>query len=95
MKRNLTGCILASVLTVIPFALVAMHVLSGAVTFAVIAVTGILQIVVHLRFFLNLDLSPFARDKVVTLAFATVLIAILMGGSIWILLDLNARMMNG
>jgi cytochrome o ubiquinol oxidase operon protein cyoD len=61
-------------------------------TFAVIAVAAVAQVVVHLRYFLHLDLGTSSRLSLVTLAFAAVLMVIMIGGSVWILFDLNYRM---
>jgi cytochrome o ubiquinol oxidase subunit IV len=89
----LVGGVLALALTVIPFGLVAKHALPLAPTFAVIAVAAIAQIVVHLRFFLHLDLKSSSQENLLTLCFTAVLIVLMAGGTIWIMFDLNARMM--
>jgi cytochrome o ubiquinol oxidase operon protein cyoD len=49
---------------------------------------------VHLRYFLHIDLKSTPRDNLLALAFAAVLICIMIGGTLWIMLDLNARMMR-
>jgi cytochrome o ubiquinol oxidase operon protein cyoD len=81
------------VLTAIPFGLVAVRVLAPGPTIAVIAVAAVAQIVVHLRFFLRLDLKRAPQENVLTLCFTAVLIVIMVGGSLWIMFDLNMRMM--
>ena len=60
----------------------------------VIAILAVVQVVVHLRFFLHLDLKSTPRENVLALAFAVVLICIMIGGSLWIMLDLHERMMS-
>jgi cytochrome o ubiquinol oxidase operon protein cyoD len=92
-RPYLVGVVLALLLTAIPFAAVAARALPPASTFAVIAVAAIVQIVVHLRFFLRLDLKPSSQEKLVALCFAAVLIVIMAGGSLWIMFDLQYRMM--
>ena len=60
----------------------------------VIAILAVVQVVVHLRFFLHLDLKSTPRENVLALSFAVVLICIMIGGSLWIMLDLHERMMS-
>jgi cytochrome o ubiquinol oxidase operon protein cyoD len=91
----LVGLALALTLTAIPFGFVAAPLLSPSTTLAIIAVSAIAQIVVHLRFFLHLGLKRSPPEMLVTLCFAAVLIVIMAGGSLWILSDLHYRMMGG
>jgi cytochrome o ubiquinol oxidase subunit IV len=88
----LVGFALALILTAIPFGLVATHALTPGTTLAVIAAAAVVQVLVHMRYFLHLDLTRSASDNLVTLAFAAVLIVIMAGGTIWIMIDLNSRM---
>src|SRR5690606_11729591 len=55
VKSYLTGFVLAAILTVIPFWVVMDGSLSSFATGAVVVVAGILQLLVHLVFFLHLD----------------------------------------
>jgi cytochrome o ubiquinol oxidase operon protein cyoD len=86
------GLVLALILTAVPFGLLAARVLSPAPMLAVIADVAFAQIVVHLRFFLHLELKPSSRDRLLVLCFAAVLIVIMVGGSVWIMFDLDYRM---
>ena len=92
-RSYLTGLAVALVLTAIPFALVRFHVFGAAVLVVVIAVAAVLQIVVHLRSFLRLDLTETPRENLLALAFAGLLIVLMVGGSLWIMFDLHERMM--
>lgn len=92
LKRYLTGLVLALVLTIIPFALVATGTLPSEETLLVIIVAAVAQILVHLRFFLHLGLSTTPKETLLAIAFACVLIFIMIGGSLWIMFDLYARM---
>jgi cytochrome o ubiquinol oxidase operon protein cyoD len=60
----------------------------------VIAILAVVQVVVHLRYFLHIDVKSTPRDNLMALAFAAVLIFLMVGGTLWIMLDLNARMMG-
>ena len=86
------GFVLAVILTAIPFALVASQSLSRTQTILVIAAAAVLQILVHLRFFLHLSFSRSARENLFAVAFTAVLIFLMVGGSIWVMLDLHLRM---
>jgi cytochrome o ubiquinol oxidase operon protein cyoD len=86
------GFVLAVVLTAIPFYLVFTHSMSPVNTMYVIAVTAVLQILVHLRFFLHLNFATTPRENLLAIAFTAVLLSIMVGGSLWIMIDLHTRM---
>lgn len=94
VRPYVTGFVLALVLTAIPFALVVTHVLPATTTLVIIAILAVIQVAVHLRYFLHIDLDETPRENILALVFAAVLIFIMVGGSLWIMLDLNARMMS-
>lgn len=93
VRFYLTGLALALLLTVIPFALVYFKPLPSGMTLALIAVLAVIQIFIHLRCFLHLDLTSTPRENLLALCFAAVLIFIMVGGSLWIMFDLHHRMM--
>lgn len=92
-KAYTIGFGLAVVLTVIPFGIVAFGLLSAHAALVVIAVLALIQVLVHLFFFLHLNPRTAPRENLLALAFAAVLIFIMIGGSIWIMFDLHNRMM--
>jgi len=94
LRPYVIGFVLALVLTAIPFAVVVGHVLPPFTTLVIIAILAVIQVTVHLRFFLHIDLQSTPRENILALAFAALLIFIMVGGSLWIMLDLNARMMS-
>jgi cytochrome o ubiquinol oxidase subunit IV len=93
-RPYLLGFVLALVLTGIPFGLVVAGLLPPFTTLVVIAVLAVVQVLVHLRFFLHIDLQTTPRENLLALFFAAVLIFLMVGGTLWIMLDLNARMMG-
>ncbi len=93
LRNYLTGFSLALVLTIIPFGLVAVGALPRLPMLIVIFIAAIIQILVHLRYFLHFDLSTTPRENILAIAFTVVLILIMIGGSLWIMFDLNQRMM--
>jgi cytochrome o ubiquinol oxidase operon protein cyoD len=50
-------------------------------------------VLVHLRYFLHLDLKRTPRENLLALAFAALLIFLMVGGTLWIMFDLHYRMM--
>ncbi len=93
LKSYLTGFVLALILTAIPFALVMRGTLSAGATLAAIFIAGIVQILVHLHYFLHLDTSSAARWNVLALMFTLLIMVLFIGGSLWIMYTLNYRMM--
>ena len=88
----IVGFVLAVILTAIPFALVATHALAPSTTMLVIAVAAVLQILVHLRFFLHLNFISTPRENLLAIAFTAILLFLMVGGSFWIMIDLHTRM---
>jgi cytochrome o ubiquinol oxidase subunit IV len=93
LRTYLTGFVLSLILTAIPFALVMSGALSSSVTLAGIFSAGIVQILAHMHYFLHLDTSSAERWNVLALMFTLVIMALFVGGSIWIMYDLYFRMM--
>jgi cytochrome o ubiquinol oxidase subunit IV len=94
LKRYLVGFTLAVILTAAPFALVLSEALPRALALNTIAVAAVLQILVHLRYFLDLRLSPDNPWYLVAIVFTAIILCIMVAGSLWILLDLNRHMMT-
>jgi cytochrome o ubiquinol oxidase operon protein cyoD len=92
LRSYLIGFALALVLTAIPFALVATQQLPKRLTLIAIGVAAVIQVLVHLRYFLHLDRASTPREYLVALLFAAILIFIMVGGSFWIRFDLSYRM---
>ena len=92
LRDYLVGFALAVILTIIPFGVVAAGVLPRGPALAVIALAAIIQLLVHLRYFLHLDLKTTPRENLWSIVFAAVLIFIMLGGSFWIMADLHHRM---
>jgi len=91
----LTGFVLALILTIIPFSLVATGWLPPVATLIGVALAGVAQILVHLRFFLHLDMSDEQRWNTIFAAFTTVILFVLVGGTLWLFYSLKIRMMIG
>jgi cytochrome o ubiquinol oxidase operon protein cyoD len=93
LQSYLTGFVLALILTAIPFAAVMTGTLSYPATLACIFIAGVVQILVHLHYFLHLDASSSARWNVLALIFTIVIMLLFVGGTIWIMHSLHYRLM--
>lgn len=89
----IVGFVLAMILTIISFGLVAMKLLPPASMLATLGVLAIIQIAVHLRCFLHIDHEKSHRDDLRLVILTAIMIAIVVGGTIWILWDQHLRMM--
>ena len=88
-----TGFVLAVLLTVAAFASVAVGHLSQPARYAVIAGTAIVQVLVHFRCFLHIDLSRSKRDDLQLILFSSLIVLIMVGGTLWIMFNAKMRMM--
>lgn len=93
LASYMTGFILAAVLTVIPFFMVMSGTMSTKATLISISAFAILQIMVHLVYFLHMYNGSEKTWNFISLAFTVLIIAILVGGSLWIMYNLNINMM--
>jgi cytochrome o ubiquinol oxidase operon protein cyoD len=89
----LRGLCLALLLTLTAFALIQFKLFERRTTLLIIALVGTLQLIVHCRYFLGLRLDSKSRDRLLTLAFASVILTVMVASSLWILNDLKMRMM--
>jgi cytochrome o ubiquinol oxidase subunit IV len=58
-----------------------------------LVVLAIAQMGVHLVFFLHITTGPDNTNNVLALAFGVLIVALVMGGSLWIMANLNHNMM--
>jgi cytochrome o ubiquinol oxidase operon protein cyoD len=90
----LTGFVLAAILTIIPFWLVMGHVFeSRGLTIFLVLALAVIQIVVHLVFFLHLNTHSQEGWNMIAFIFAAILVTIVLGASVWALYHENALMM--
>ncbi|MGR9114277.1 MAG: cytochrome C oxidase subunit IV family protein [Gammaproteobacteria bacterium] len=106
LSTYLIGFILALLLTLLAFGLVSFGTDTSLeaigrgeiphwLGLAGISVLAVLQILVHLHYFLHLDLGSLHKLKGQAILFALLIILILVGGTLWILYDLNNQMLPG
>ena len=87
------GYILALALTASAFAVVYFHLASSATGFAIILGLGLVQVIVHMRCFLHMSLQRSARSDLTLVLFSTLIIALMVGGTVVVLFNLRMRMM--
>jgi cytochrome o ubiquinol oxidase operon protein cyoD len=93
-RSYITGFVLSVILTAIPFWLVMDHVLSNSQVLAIVVMGfAIVQIVVHMIYFLHMNTRSEGGWTMLALIFTIVLVVITLSGSIWVMNHLNGNMM--
>lgn len=96
MKGYLTGFVLSVILTAIPFWLVMGGVLDSATaTIALVLIFAVVQIGVHMVYFLHLNTKSEGGWNMLSLIFTIILVCIALTGSLWVMYHLNVNMMPG
>ena len=92
-KSYIIGFVLSVILTVIPFWMVMNPTQPKETIIVSILVLAVVQVLVHLYYFLHLNTSSEQRWNLTAFAYTALLIFILVGASIWIMVHMNANMM--
>lgn len=95
-KGYLIGFVLSVILTAVPFWLV----MSGAISSknaaaSVVVALALVQIVVHMIFFLHMSARSENGWTMMALIFTLVIVGITLSGSLWVMYHLNVNMMPG
>ncbi|MTH95868.1 cytochrome o ubiquinol oxidase subunit IV [Roseibium sp. RKSG952] len=86
--------ILSVVLTVLPFWLVMANVIEDKLTTSLLVVaSAVVQIVVHVVYFLHLDRKSEGGWNLLSFLFTVIILAIAIAGSLWVMHHLNVNMM--
>lgn len=93
-KSYFIGFILSLILTVIPFSMVIQGSSSKSMLITVIVICAVVQIVVHLVYFLHLNTSSEQQWNMIAFVFTVMIISILVVGSLWIMWHLNYNLMG-
>ncbi|MGM4895031.1 cytochrome o ubiquinol oxidase subunit IV [Tardiphaga sp. 839_C3_N1_4] len=93
-KSYMTGFFLSVILTAIPFWLV----MTGAIgnknwTIAIVVAFAVVQIVVHMIYFLHMNATSDAGWTMMALIFTIIIVVIALSGSLWVMYHLNVNMM--
>ena len=94
LRSYLTGFALSVVLTAVPFWLVMTGALgSTQETVLAIMAFALVQIVVHMVFFLHMNTKSQGGWTMMALIFTLILVVIALSGSLWVMYHLNVNMM--
>ncbi|MEM9582343.1 MAG: cytochrome o ubiquinol oxidase subunit IV [Pseudomonadota bacterium] len=93
-RSYIVGFLASVVLTVIPFWLVMSETkLSLGLALTVIFGLGAMQILVHVYYFLHVDLKAEQGWQAMSLVFTAIILVIVLAGSIWVMFHLHENMM--
>lgn len=92
-KPQFQGFVLSLLLTVAAYRIVTHHELTELTLLLTLFITGILQALVQLIFFLHLGLESKPHWNTITFAFTVLVILIVIGGSVWIMNNLSYNLM--
>jgi cytochrome o ubiquinol oxidase operon protein cyoD len=93
-KDYVVGFLLAAALTALPFWLVIAHPLgAGPATAALVMGLAVVQVVVHMVYFLHMNSRSEGGWTMLALLFTLLLLVIVLSGSLWVMHHLNVNMM--
>ena len=93
LKTYLIGFVLSIVLTVVPFWMVMNGGFSQACILASIVSFALVQILVHLVYFLHMNTKSEQRWNLLAFVFTVLIAAFLVGGSIWVMNNVSSNLM--
>lgn len=93
MRDYAIGFILSVILTAIPFWLVMARPLDTGPTVAIIMAFAVVQIVVHMVYFLHMTPKAEGGWSLTSLVFTIIVVVIMLAGSLWVMHHLNSNMM--
>ncbi|MEG6508018.1 cytochrome o ubiquinol oxidase subunit IV [Methyloligella sp. 2.7D] len=92
LRDYVIGFVLAVILTAIPFWLVMSEAAAPSVLLPTILIIGAAQMLVHLKYFLHL-LGPDGTWNISSLLLTILIVSIVIGGTLWVMYELNNNMM--
>jgi len=95
VQSYLIGFFLSVVLTAIPFGLIMSGALPSGTAIPLCVGFGVVQMVVHLVYFLHMNAASSRSWNMAALVFTVIIVAMVVGGSLWVMAHLDANMMPG
>ena len=90
----MTGFVLSVILTAIPFWLIMAKVIEGRTSAVlVLGAFAIVQILVHIYYFLHMNSKVEAGWTLLSTIFTVVFVVIALSGTLWVMFHMNANMM--
>ncbi|HEV2613302.1 MAG TPA: cytochrome o ubiquinol oxidase subunit IV [Gammaproteobacteria bacterium] len=93
LSAYIIGLFLSLLLTVIAFLLVGKHMLSNSSLYIAVSILAVIQFCVQSLCFLRLNAGPEGRWNLYPFMFAVFVVFVVIGGSLWIMYNLNYNMM--
>jgi cytochrome o ubiquinol oxidase operon protein cyoD len=93
LKSYVTGLLLSLLFTFSAFIIIGKHLLSVEMSYIVITALAIAQLFAQVICFLRMNVSQEGRWNTMPFLFTFVIIGVLVGGSLWIMYNLNINMM--
>ncbi|MCJ2181765.1 cytochrome o ubiquinol oxidase subunit IV [Novosphingobium sp. 1949] len=94
MRDYVIGFLLSVILTAIPFWLIGTHAIADKGTAALVIVAfAMVQIVVHMIYFLHMNTKSEGGWTFMALIFTVIILVIALSGSLWVMYHLNTNMM--
>ncbi len=93
LKSYLTGLFLSLVFTFIAFTLIGKHLLGVEASYITLTALAVAQLFAQVICFLRLNVSQEGQWNTMPFIFTFVIVGILVGGSLWIMYNLNVNMM--
>ena|SRR3989338_8015030 len=94
LNSYIIGLGLSLLFTLAAFHMVGKHLFSVPTTYISLAVLAILQLIAQVVFFLRMTMNPEGRWNSMPFLFAILIVAVLAGGSLWIMYNMNYNMMH-
>ena len=91
--KYMIGFILAIGLTLLSFGIVAAGIQPKYAAVIGLVLAAIVQIMIHLHYFLHLDRSAENQWNLIAIVFTGIILAIFIGGTVWVIFTLKSRMM--
>jgi cytochrome o ubiquinol oxidase subunit IV len=92
VRSYLIGLLLAALLTCASFWAVRTGLVWAPAVGVLLGVLAVAQMGVHLVFFLHITSGPDNTNNALALAFGTLIVILVVGGSLWIMANLNQHM---
>ncbi|WP_444894402.1 cytochrome o ubiquinol oxidase subunit IV [Microbulbifer sp. TRSA001] len=92
LRLYITGYILSIVLTLAAFAAVLTIGKENKSVLILVALLGVAQLVVQLKYFLNVTTQRDRRDNLALILFSSLILLIIVMGTVWIMGNLAVRM---
>jgi cytochrome o ubiquinol oxidase operon protein cyoD len=89
----ITGFILSLCLTLAAYHAAVHHIFSERLVLILVVAFACIQFLVQVVCFLHMSAEQSSRARLAALGFAALIVAIIVGGSLWIMASLNERMM--